>query len=60
MQMESLKKYIIIDSVSKHIRIAKHEPDSAWKFLELSGDNDELFIQTIQQKNPLKDIYEGI
>ena len=60
MQIPSLKEYILISSSVFYIQKAKRQNDGSWKFSETSYLEDELSIDCIDHKIPIKDLYEGV
>ena len=60
MQIESLKEYILIDSLTSHIRVGRRQADNAWKFEEIFALEAMLHINSIGFSVELKEIYEGI
>ena len=61
MQLESLKQYIIIDSKKIHVRvITRRKEERTWKFDELNSLDDILFIEPINFKISITDLYKGV
>lgn len=60
MQIESLKEYILVDSLTNHIRAGRRQADNAWKFEEIFVPEAMLHINSIGFAVELKEIYEGI
>ena len=60
MQIESLQQYIIIDSRTIHVRITTKMENGIWKFAELTEKSDTIFINSIDLKASLENIYDGI
>ena len=60
MQIESLKEYILIDSLTSHIRVGRRQADNAWKFEEIFASEAILNINSISFAVQVKEIYEGI
>lgn len=61
MQIESLKQYIIIDSRSTYVRIITRRPEEhTWKFDEYTSVDDEIFIEPINFKLSLFDLYKDV
>ncbi|WP_133176862.1 Uma2 family endonuclease [Terrimonas sp.] len=60
MQIESLKAYIMIDSVKMFIRTGRKQADNAWRFEEYKEKTDAMCINSIGFTVTLQDIYEGV
>jgi Uma2 family endonuclease len=57
-RIPSVKEYIVIDSRSYFVQIARRQEDDSWKFEQIEDNKSaSLFIETIQYSVPLKDIY---
>lgn len=59
MQIPSLREYIMIDSVKRHIIISRRQADNSWKFEELTEQNQQLHIETINCRLPLTELYDS-
>ena len=61
MQIPSLKQYILLDSRIIHVRIiTKREEERTWKFDEFNNAEDKLFIEPINFKIDIADVYKGV
>lgn len=59
-EITSLKEYIMIDALKKHITVSRHQPDNSWVFETIDKHHSGLTIQTIGFTLTLQDIYNGI
>jgi Uma2 family endonuclease len=59
MQIPSMKEYIMIDSLKRHIIISRRQADNSWKFEELHEDAMSLYVVTINFQFPVAELYEG-
>ena len=60
MQIETLKEYITIDSLTRHVRIGRKQADGAWKFEEYFNADEQLWISPIGLPLSIDDIYAGV
>jgi Uma2 family endonuclease len=57
--IHSLKEYIMIDSVKRFAQVVRKQPDGAWRFEDITGTNDSLFINTVNMNLSFDDIYRN-
>lgn len=55
----SLKEYVMIDSAKKFAQIVRRQQDGAWRFEDITDPAEELYIQTINFRLSLNDIYRN-
>ena len=61
MQIETLKEYVTIDSITRHVRIGLKQADGAWKFEEYFNAGEQLWINSIGLPLSIEeDIYAGV
>ena len=60
MQIETLKEYVTIDSITRHVRIGRKQADGAWKFEEYFNAGEQIWINPIGLLLSIEDIYAGI
>ncbi len=53
----SLKEYIMIDSKKRFAQIVRKQEDGAWRFINITDEHAELYIQTIHLTISFDDIY---
>ncbi|MBI1780431.1 MAG: Uma2 family endonuclease [Sphingobacteriales bacterium] len=58
-QIPSMKEYFMIDSKKRYIMAARKRQDELWQFEDISESADSVFIETIQFKLLLNDIYRN-
>jgi Uma2 family endonuclease len=58
--INSLKEYILVDSLAVSVEIFTKAEDHTWVLKEYQLMNDELFISTIELRIILKDIYQDV
>lgn len=60
-RIPSVKEYIVIDSRSCFIQIARRQDGDLWKFDRIEGDmNASFFIETIEYSLSLKEVYDMV
>jgi Uma2 family endonuclease len=59
-QILCLKEYILVDSTSCYVQIARRQPGGSWKFEETTDIHASLFIETIGHEIPLEKIYRRV
>jgi Uma2 family endonuclease len=57
LQIPSLKEYIIIDSLKCKAEINRKQENGTWEKIVTDDMEDSIFIETINMKLPMKDIY---
>ena len=55
----SLLEYIMIDSAKSFAQVVRKQQDGAWRFEDITDSSGEVFIQTINFKISLNDIYRN-
>ncbi|HET6995363.1 MAG TPA: Uma2 family endonuclease [Chitinophagaceae bacterium] len=55
----SLKEYIMIDSAKRFAQAVRKQPDGAWRFEDITGAHDALFINTVSMNLSFDDIYRN-
>jgi Uma2 family endonuclease len=60
MQIQSLTQYIIIDSKKISVRVITRREEGTWKFDELNSLDDILFIEPINFKINITELYKGV
>ncbi len=58
-EIPALQEYIMIDSLKRHIVVARRQLNESWKFEDLGEYGFELTIQTINFNLTLEAIYNG-
>ena len=56
----TLKEYILVDSESVHIEVFRLNEKNHWELEEYNSLKGELYVQTINEKILIADIYEGM
>jgi len=59
-EIESLKEYILIDSMSTHLVRYTKNNDSTWTLSEKKSKEQSFLIKTIDLQLSLADVYEGV
>ncbi len=54
----ALKDYLLVDSRSIHVEHFAINKEGLWQLKEHSKINEEIFIETLNMKLPMKDIYD--
>ncbi|TMI75053.1 MAG: Uma2 family endonuclease [Bacteroidetes bacterium] len=57
--IHSLKEYIMIDSAKRFAQVVRKQPDGAWRFEDISGTHDALFISIVNLNLSFDDIYRN-
>jgi Uma2 family endonuclease len=57
--IHSLKEYIMIDSAKRFSQVVRKQSDGAWRFEDISGTHDALFISTVNLNLSFDDIYRN-
>jgi Uma2 family endonuclease len=54
----SLKEYILVDSESIHVEHFAINKEGLWQLKEHNTSQEKIFIETLDLRLPLKEIYE--
>ena len=53
-----LKDYLLVDSQSIHVEQFAINKEGLWQLKEYNNPEEEIFIETLDVKLPMKDVYE--
>lgn len=56
----TLKEYVLVDSESLNIEVFRLNENNHWELEEYKGATDYLYIQSINEKILISEIYEGV